>query len=93
VRGPAEPSCVGAAGQSAAGTDVAVGVTKGGLAVITSSSAQKRRANRQPSFGPTCRLVSSPEVGQGATVGTLKQGYPLLQYEDMVPTRLSLVAW
>jgi hypothetical protein len=26
-------------------------------------------------------------------VGTLKQGYPLLQYEDTVPTRLSLVAW
>jgi hypothetical protein len=26
-------------------------------------------------------------------VGTLKQGYPLLQYEDAVPTRLSLVAW
>jgi hypothetical protein len=26
-------------------------------------------------------------------VGTLNQGYPLLQYEDTVPTRLSLVAW
>jgi hypothetical protein len=26
-------------------------------------------------------------------VGTLKLGYPLLQYEDAVPTRLSLVAW
>jgi hypothetical protein len=26
-------------------------------------------------------------------VGTLKQGYPLLQYEDAIPTRLSLVAW
>jgi hypothetical protein len=24
---------------------------------------------------------------------TLKQGYPLLPYEDIVPTRLSLVAW
>jgi hypothetical protein len=31
------------------------------------------------SFGPTCKLISSPEVGPGATVGTLKQGYPLLQ--------------
>jgi hypothetical protein len=70
---------------------VAVGVTKGGLAVIT--SARKWRANRQSSFGPTCRLVSSPEVGPGATVGTLKQGYPLLHHEDVVPTRLSLVAW
>jgi hypothetical protein len=25
-------------------------------------------------------------------VGTLNQGYPLLQYEDTVPARLSLVA-
>jgi hypothetical protein len=72
---------------------VAVGVTEGVLAVITPASAQKRRANRQPSFGPTCRLVSSPEVGPGATVGTLKQGYPLLQCEGTVPMRLSLVAW
>jgi hypothetical protein len=84
---------VGAAGQSAAGIDVAVGVTEGGLAVITSASTRKRRANRQSSFGPTYRLVSSPEVGPGATVGTLKQGYPLLQYEGTVPARLSLVAW
>jgi hypothetical protein len=86
VRGPAKPSCMGAAGQSAAGTDVAVGVTEGGLAVITSTNPWKRRANHQSSFGPTYRLVSSP-------VGTLKQGYPLLQYEDAVPAQLSLVAW
>jgi hypothetical protein len=26
-------------------------------------------------------------------VGTLKQGYPSLHYEDAIPTRLSLVAW
>jgi hypothetical protein len=71
---------------------MAVGVTEGGLAVITSASARKRRANRQSSFGPTCRLVSSPEVGSRATIGTLKQGYPLLQHEDAVPTRLSLAA-
>jgi hypothetical protein len=93
ARGPAKPSGVGVAGQSAAGTDVASGVTEGGLAVITSASTRKRRANHQTSFGPTCRLVSSPEVGPGATVGTLKQGYPLLQYEDAVSARLSLVAW
>jgi hypothetical protein len=72
---------------------MAVGVTEGGLAVITSANARKRRANRQSSFGPTCRLISSPEVGPRATVGTLKQVYPLLQYEDAIPTRLSLVAW
>jgi hypothetical protein len=72
---------------------MAVGVIEGGLAVITPASAQKQRANRQSSFGPTCRLVSSPEVGLGATVSTLEQGYPLLQYEGAVSMRLSLVAW
>jgi hypothetical protein len=72
---------------------MAVGVTQGGLAVITSANARKRRDNRKSSFGNTYRLVSSPEVGPGATVGILKQGYPLLQHEDAVPTRLSLVAW
>jgi hypothetical protein len=45
---------------------------------------------RSTSFGPTCRLASSPKVGLGATVGTLKLGYPLLLYKDAVPTRLSL---
>jgi hypothetical protein len=83
-----KPSNVGAAG-----TDMAVGVTEGGLVVITSANAQKWHANHQSSFGPTCRLVSSPEVGPRATVGALKLGYPLLQYEDAIPTRLSLVAW
>jgi hypothetical protein len=72
---------------------MAVGVTEGGLAMITSTNARKRRTNRQSSFGPTCRLVSSTEVGLEATVDTLKQGYPLLQYEDTIPTRLSLVVW
>jgi hypothetical protein len=43
-------------------------------------------------FGPTCRLAPSPEVGPGATVGTLKQGYPLLQDEGAAPTEKSLVA-
>jgi hypothetical protein len=63
--GPTKPSGVGGMGPSVAGTDVAVGVTEGGLTVITSASARKRRANRQSSFGPTYRLVSSPEVGPG----------------------------
>jgi hypothetical protein len=93
ARGLTKPSCVGTAGQSVAGTNVAVSVTEGGLAVITSASTRKRRTNRQPGFGPTYRLVSSPEVGPGATVGTLKQGYPLLQCEGTVRMRLSLVAW
>jgi hypothetical protein len=72
---------------------VAVGVTEGGLAVITSASARKQRANRRSSFGPTCRLVSSPEAGPGATVGTLNRGYPLLHYEGAESMRLSLVTW
>jgi hypothetical protein len=67
-------------------------VTEGGLTVIMSASARKRRANRRSSFGPTCRLVPSLEAGPGATVGTLNQGYPLLQYEGMVPVRQSLLA-
>jgi hypothetical protein len=37
-------------------------------------------------------LVPSPEAGPGATVGTLNQGYPLLQYEGTVPVRRSLAA-
>jgi hypothetical protein len=90
---PGKTIMCGAMGQSAAGTDVAVGVTEDGLAVITSANTRKRRANCQSSFGPTYRLVSSPEVGPGATVGTLKQGYPLLQYENAVHVRLSLIAW
>jgi hypothetical protein len=72
---------------------VAVGVTEGRLAVITTTSAQKQRANLQSNFGPTCRLVPSLEAGPGATVSTLNQGYPLLQHEDMVPVQLSLAAW
>ena len=47
-------------------------------------------SKQNTSFGPTCRLASSPEVGLGATIGTLKLGYPLLLYKDTVPTRLSL---
>jgi hypothetical protein len=44
----------------------------------------------QSDFSPTCRLVSSHEEGPGATVDTLNQGYPLLQYVDAVPIRRSL---
>jgi hypothetical protein len=90
---PDETIKCGVTGQSATGADVTVGVTEGELAVITSANAQKQRANRQSRFGPTCRLVSSPEVGLGATISTPKQGYPLLQCEGTVPMRLSLVAW
>jgi hypothetical protein len=56
------------------------------------ASVRKRRANHQSNFGPTCRLVPSPEAGLGATVGALNKGYPLLQYEGTVPVRHSLAA-
>jgi hypothetical protein len=59
---------------------MAVDVTEGELTIIMSASARKRRANRRSSFGPTYRLVPSPEAGPRATVGTLNQGYPLLQH-------------
>jgi hypothetical protein len=68
-------------------------VTEDRLTVITTASAREQRANRQSNFGPTCRLVSSSEAGPRATVGTLNQGYPLLQYEDAIPAQLPLVAW
>jgi hypothetical protein len=45
---------------------------------------------RSTNLGPACRLASSPEAGLGATVVTLKLGYPLLLYKVTVPTRLSL---
>jgi hypothetical protein len=93
AHGLAKPSSVKVTCQSAAGTGVTVGVTEGGLAVITAASTQKQRANRQSNFGPTYRLVYSPEAGLGATVDTLNQGYPLLQCEDTVPMQLSLAAW
>jgi hypothetical protein len=79
-------------GQSAAGIGVAVGVTIGGPTVIASTGTQEQQANRQSDFGPTCRLISSPEVGPGATVGTLNQGYPLLQYKDAIRIRRPLAA-
>jgi hypothetical protein len=50
-------------------------------------------SKQSTSFGPTCRLASSPEVGPGATVGTLNLGYPLLRYKDAVPRDYLLVAW
>jgi hypothetical protein len=40
-------------------------------------SKRTKAARQSPTkLWPTCRLVSSLEVGPGAIVGTLKQGYP-----------------
>jgi hypothetical protein len=69
------------------GIGVAVGMAIGGPAVIAPTGAQEQQANHQADSGPTCRLVSSSEAGPGATVGTLNQGYPLLQYEDAASVR------
>jgi hypothetical protein len=74
-------------GQSVVGIGATVGMAIGGPAVITATGAQKQRSNRQSDSGPTCRLASSPEVGPGATVGTLNQGFPLLQHEYTAPMR------
>jgi hypothetical protein len=71
VHGPTKTLSAEVTGQSAAGIGVAVGVTMGGPTVSASTGAQGQQANRQSDFGPTCRLVSSPEAGPGATVGTL----------------------
>jgi hypothetical protein len=77
VHGPTKPPGVGAAGQSAAGTDMEVDVTEGGLTAGASADMPKRHANHQSGhveakykLCPTCRLASSPEVGPGATIGT-----------------------
>jgi hypothetical protein len=63
-----------------------------GPVVIAATGARKQRSNHQTDSGPTCRLVSSPEAGPGATVGTLNQGYPLLQHKGIAPMRRLLAA-
>jgi hypothetical protein len=87
THGPTVTLSTKVTGQSAVGIGVAVGMTIGGPTVITSTCAQEQQANRQSDSGPTCRLASSSEAGSGATVGTLNQGYPLLQYEGATPVR------
>jgi hypothetical protein len=89
VHGPTKALSAEVMGQSAAGIGVVVGVTMGGPTVIASTGAQEQRANRQSNFGPTCRLASFPEACPRATIGTLNQGYPLLQYEDAVRRSLA----
>jgi hypothetical protein len=79
-------------GQSAVGIGTAVGMAIGGPAVIAARDAWKQRSNRQSYSGPTCRLASSLEAGPGATVGTLNQGYPLLQHKGIAPIRRLLAA-
>jgi hypothetical protein len=79
-------------GQSAVGIGTEVGVVIGGTTVIAAAGARKQRSNHQSDSGPTCKLTSSPEAGPGATVGTLNQGYPLLQHEGITPMQCPLAA-
>jgi hypothetical protein len=74
-------------GQSAVGISTTVGVVIGGPTVIAATGARKQRSNHQSDSGPAYRLASSPKAGPGATVGTLNQGYPLLQHGDIAPKR------
>jgi hypothetical protein len=87
VHGPIMTLSMMVTGQSAVVIGVAVGMAIGGPVVMASTGAQEQQSNRQSNSGPTCRLASSPEVGPGATVGTLNQGYPLLRYEGAAPVR------
>jgi hypothetical protein len=50
------------------------------MKAIASTAKQKvdNRAGRRR-VGPTCGFVASPEVGPGATVGTLQTGYPFIR--------------
>jgi hypothetical protein len=75
------------------GIGMADDMTIGGPAVITSTGAQVQQANHQSDSGPISRLTSSSKAGPGATVGTLNQGYPLLQYEGATPVRHLQVTW
>jgi hypothetical protein len=36
-------------------------------------------------YGPTYGFAASPEVGLGASIGTLNMGYPLLLGQDKTP--------
>jgi hypothetical protein len=74
------------------GIGTTVGVVIGGPAVIAAAGERKQRSNHQSDSGPTYRLASSPEAGPGATVGTLNQGYPLLQHKGIAPMRRLLAA-
>jgi hypothetical protein len=85
AHGPTVTLSTMATGQSAVGIGVAVGMAIGGPTVIAAAGAQEQRPNRQSDSGPTCRLAHSPEVGPGATNGTLNQGYTLLRYEGAAP--------
>jgi hypothetical protein len=43
------------------------------------------KLRREKGISPTCGFTTSPEVGPGATVGTLQTGYPRAQDLSLVP--------
>jgi hypothetical protein len=79
-------------GQPAVRISTTSGVVISRPAVITATGAWKQWSNHQTDSGPTCKLASSPEAGLGATIGTLNQGYPLLQHKGIAPMRHLLAA-
>jgi hypothetical protein len=61
VRGPTKPPGVGAVGQSAAGTDMAIDVTEGGLTAGASANMLKQRVNHQSGHVEArCKLWPPP---------------------------------
>jgi hypothetical protein len=102
AHGPVKPSSAESAGQSVAGTGVAVNVTDDRLTARAHrvniararrvDVAQKWRpshrscqADARYKFWPHLQARSSPEVGPGATVGTLNQGYPYYSMKMRCP--------
>jgi hypothetical protein len=74
-------------GRSAGGTGVTVGIAIGGPALIAPTSPLEQQEDCHSDSSPTCRLVSSPEAGPGATVSTLNQGYLLLLHKGAAPVQ------
>jgi hypothetical protein len=89
VHGQTMPLSTTVTSQPAVRIGTKVGMVISGPAEIAATGARKQRSNHQTDSGPTCRLVSSPEAEPGATVGTLNQGYPLLQHKGVTPCDVS----
>jgi hypothetical protein len=67
-------------------------VTRNKARLMAKGYSQVEGSDFDETYAPVARLELIRILLAYATVGTLKQGYPLLQYEGAIPTRLSLVA-
>jgi hypothetical protein len=67
-------------------------VTRNKARLMAKGYSQVEGSDFDEIYAPIARLELIRILLAYATVGTLKQGYPLLQYEGAIPTRLSLVA-